>query len=358
MDYRIVLLPGDGIGPEIVSAATTVLDRVADVYGHNFAYKERLIGGCAIDEEGTALSDETLAACRASDAVLLGAVGGPKWDDPRADVRPEQGLLALRKGLELYANLRPVKSWPELRHASPLRPELLEGVDLLVVRELTGGIYFGKPRLREAHASGERAVDTMVYTTAEIERVVRKACQLARKRDKRLVSVDKANVLEVMRLWRETAERVAGEYPDIEFETILVDACAMYLMKQPAYFDVLVMGNMFGDILTDEASMIAGSLGMLPSASIGDGTLGVYEPIHGSAPKYTGQDVANPLATIFSAAMLLRYSLDLEEEAQAVEDAVSLVLSEGYRTRDIMSEGKTQVGTRRMGELVAEHVGL
>ena len=356
MKYKIVLLPGDGIGPEIVDTTVDVLNQVATTFGHEFVYQTALIGGCAIDAEGTALSAETLELCRDSDAVLLGAVGGPKWDDPRAAVRPEQGLLGLRKGLGLYANLRPVKSWPDLRHVSPLRPELLDGVDLLVVRELTGGIYFGEPRFREMVDGVERAVDTMAYTTPEIERVVRLACRLAQGRRKKVTSVDKANVLEVMRLWRETATRTAAEYEDIEFETILVDACAMYLIKQPAYFDVLVMGNMFGDILTDEASMIAGSMGLLPSASIGDGTLGVFEPIHGSAPKYTGMNVVNPLATILSAAMLLRYSLKLEREAAAVEKAVESLLADGYRTRDIMSEGKTQVGTRKVGELVAERV--
>lgn len=356
MSYKIVLLPGDGIGPEVVDAAVVVLDQVAATFGHTFAYEKALIGGCAIDATGVALTEETLELCRASDAVLLGAVGGPKWDDPRAAVRPEQGLLGLRKGLGLFANLRPVKAWPQLKHVSPLRPELLEGVDLVVVRELTGGIYFGRPRLREPYGDGERALDTMVYTTGEIERVVRVAMELARQRRKKVASVDKANVLEVSRLWRETAERVAKEYPDIEFSHVLVDACAMYLMKQPAWFDVIVTGNMFGDILTDEASMIAGSMGLLPSASLGEGKLGVYEPIHGSAPKYTGQDVVNPLATILSGAMLLRYSLGLEREAVAVERAVNEVLDKGYRTRDLMSEGMTLVGTRRMGELVAERV--
>lgn len=358
MKYNIALLPGDGIGPEVVRAAVDVLEQVGSVFGHTFAFTEALIGGIAIDTTGTALPQETLELCKKSDAILLGAVGGPKWDDPRAPVRPEQGLLGLRKALDLFANLRPVKAWKELSHVSPLRPEILEGVDLVVVRELTGCIYFGKPRYRKKYSYGERAVDTMVYTTPEIERVVHVAMRLARQRRKKVASVDKANVLEVSRLWRETAERVAREYPDVEFSNVLVDACAMYLMKQPAWFDVIVTGNMFGDILTDEASMIAGSMGLLPSASLGKGTLGLYEPIHGSAPKYTGQDVVNPIATILSGAMLLRYSLKLEKEAQAVEDAVSQTLQEGYRTRDIMSEGKTLVGTRRMGELVAERVTL
>jgi len=356
MSYQITLLPGDGIGPEIVKTAVDVLGQVATTFGHSFAYQEAHIGGAAIDAEGTALSKETLALCKASDAVLLGAVGGPKWDDPRAKVRPEQGLLALRKGLDLYANLRPVKCWPELYHVSPLRAELLQGVDLLVVRELTSDIYFGKPRFRRTYSYGERAVDTMSYTTPEIDRVVQWAFRLAAQRRKKVTSVDKANVLECSRLWRETAQRVADQHPEIQYEVILVDACAMYLMKQPASFDVLVMGNMFGDILTDEASMLAGSMGMLPSASLGSGTLGLYEPIHGSAPKYAGLDVANPIATILSAAMMLRYSLGLEKEAVAVEGAVAQYLADGYRTRDVMSEGMKLTGTRRTGELIAERI--
>ena len=356
MSYSIVLLPGDGIGPEIVKTAVDVLGQVAATFGHHFAYQEALIGGAAIDAEGAALSKETIALCHASDAVLLGAVGGPKWDDPRAKVRPEQGLLTIRKALDLYANLRPVKCWPELYHVSPLRAELLQGVDLLVVRELTSDIYFGKPRFRRRYSYGERAVDTMSYTTPEIDRVVRVAFRLAAQRRKKVTSVDKANVLECSRLWRETAQQVADQHPEIQYEVILVDACAMYLMKQPASFDVLVMGNMFGDILTDEASMLAGSMGMLPSASLGSGTLGLYEPIHGSAPKYAGLDVANPIATILSAAMMLRHSLGLQQEAGAVESAVAQYLADGYRTRDIMSEGMTLTGTRRTGELIAERI--
>ncbi len=356
MNARIAVLPGDGIGPEITATAVKVLQQVAKTFGHTFDFVEALIGGAAIDATGSALPDETLALCTASDAVLLGAVGGPKWDDPRARVRPEQGLLGLRKTLQLFANLRPVKSLPELRHVSPLRPELLEGVDLMVVRELTGDLYFGEPRYIEPYGNQERAVNTMVYTTAEIERVVEVAFRLARERRKHVSSVDKANVLEVSRLWRETAEKVAARYPDIQFENVLVDACAMYLMKNPASFDVIVTGNMFGDILTDEASMLAGSMGLLPSASLGSGTLGLYEPIHGSAPKYTGLDVANPIATILSGAMLLRHSLGLEREAQAVEEAVNRVLHEGYRTRDIHEGDKTLVGTKKMGELVRERI--
>jgi len=357
MEARIVVLPGDGIGPEITKQAAKVLNSVADVFGHNFDLEEQLIGGIAIDQTGTALPDETLEACASSDAVLLGAVGGPKWDNPGATVRPEQGLLGIRKGLDLFANLRPVKVNAFLLHASPLRPEIVSGVDLIVVRELTGGIYFGERGRREVDGD-EHAYDTMDYSASEIERVVRFACEMARERKRQVSSVDKANVLEASRLWREVATRVFADYPDLETEHVLVDACSMFLMKRPTSFDVIVMGNMFGDILTDEASMIAGSMGMLPSASLGAGKLGLYEPIHGSAPKYTGLNVANPLATILSAAMLLRHSLDLEEEAVAVEEAVDRVLAEGYRTRDIHSGSadEKQVGTSEMGDLVAERI--
>lgn len=358
MQARITVLPGDGIGPEVIAQATGVLHKVAASFGHDFHMEEALIGGIAIDKTGTALPEETMALCKASDAVLLGAVGGPKWDDPRAQVRPEQGLLGIRKALDLFANLRPVKVNPYLLHASPLRPEVVSGVDLVVVRELTSGIYFGKRGRYQADGQ-EHAFDTEDYSVSEIERVVRFACELAEKRGKRVSSVDKANVLESSRLWREVATRVFSEYPGLQSEHILVDACSMFLVRRPASFDVLVMANMFGDILTDESSMIAGSMGMLPSASLSSGRLGLYEPIHGSAPKYAGQDVANPLATILSGAMLLRHSLGLEEEAQAVERAVDCVLAEGYRTRDIHSGSaeETQVGTARMGALVAERIG-
>ncbi|NPV08884.1 MAG: 3-isopropylmalate dehydrogenase [Anaerolineae bacterium] len=358
MQAKLAALPGDGIGPEIVRQGLKVLNRVAAVFGHDFEVQEAPIGGIAIDQFGTALPDETAELCQASDAVLLGAVGGPKWDDPRAAVRPEQGLLGLRKLLDLFANLRPVKVSPHLLHASPLRPEVVADVDLVVVRELTGGIYFGK-RGRYRENGVERAYDTMDYAANEIERVVRFACDLAGRRRKLVSSVDKANVLEVSRLWREVAAGVFSEYPHLETEHVLVDACAMFLVRRPSTFDVLVMGNMFGDILTDEASMIAGSMGMLPSASLGGGKLGLYEPIHGSAPKYTGLDVANPLATVLSAAMLLRHSLGLEEEATAVELAVERVLAEGYRTRDIHSGSaeEVRVGTDAMGTLVAERIG-
>jgi 3-isopropylmalate dehydrogenase len=355
MQARIAVLPGDGIGPEVMAEAVKVLKRVAEVYGHTFTFEEGLIGGVAIDKTGSPLPDEVLAMCQASDAVLLAAVGDPRYDDPTLKVRPEQGLLALRKGLGVFANLRPVKLYKELLHASTIKPEVIEGVDLLVVRELTGGIYFGE-RGRKIVNGVEAAYDTMFYTVPEIERVVRVAFELARKRRKKVTSVDKANVLESSRLWRKTAERVASEYPDVEFESMYVDIAAMRLVRYPSVFDVMVMGNMFGDILTDEAAMIAGSIGMLPSAALGEHKPGLYEPIHGSAPKHAGMNVANPIATILSAAMLLRHSLELEGEAAAVEAAVGTVLKQGYRTRDIAEEGKQQVGTQEMGDLIADQI--
>jgi len=352
---QIMLLPGDGIGPEVLAEAVKVLDAVATQYGHEFAYEEGLVGGAAIDATGTALSEETLERCRQSDAVFLAAVGDPKYDDPRAPVRPEQGLLALRKGLGVFANLRPVKLYKQLLHASTIKAEVIEGVDLLVVRELTGGIYFGE-RGRRTVDGVQGAYDTMFYTVPEVQRVVRLAFELARTRRKKVTSVDKANVLESSRLWHETADRVAAEYPDVEYDSMYVDIAAMRLVRYPSVFDVIVTGNMFGDILTDEASMLVGSMGMLPSAALGAGTLGLYEPIHGSAPKYAGQNVVNPIATILSGAMLLRHSLRLEAEAKAVEDAVASVLQAGYRTRDIMEEGGKLVGTREMGDVVVERV--
>ncbi len=355
MKARIAVLPGDGIGPEVAAEAVKVLTKIAHVYGHEFTFEEALIGGAAIDACGNPLPDETLQLCRESDAILLAAVGDPKYDDPRAAVRPEQGLLALRKGLGVFANLRPVKLYKQLLHASTIKPEVIEDVDLLVVRELTGGLYFGE-RGRMTVDGVEAAYDTMFYTVPEIERIVRVAFELARKRRKKVTSVDKANVLESSRLWRETATRVAEEYPDVEFESMYVDIAAMRLVRYPSVFDVIVTNNMFGDILTDEASMIAGSMGMLPSGAIGAHKPGLFEPIHGSAPKYTGQNVVNPIATILSAAMLLRYSLELEEEAQAVEDAVQAVLEEGYRTRDIREEGTTLVGTQEMGNLIVDRI--
>jgi len=361
MQAGIAVLPGDGIGPEVMAEAIKVLKRVAEAYGHTFTFEEGLIGGVAIDKTGSPLPDEVLTMCQASDAVLLAAVGDPRYDDPTLKVRPEQGLLALRKGLEVFANLRPVKLYQELLHASTIKPEVLADVDFVVVRELTGGIYFGE-RGRRTVDGAEAAYDTLLYSVPEVERVVRLAFDLARQRRKaevlaKVTSVDKANVLESSRLWRETAERVAGEYPDVEFESMYVDIAAMRLVRYPSVFDVMVTGNMFGDILTDEAAMIAGSIGMLPSAALGEHKPGLYEPIHGSAPKYTGMNVANPIAAILSTAMLLRHSLGLEEEATAVEAAVGTVLRQGYRTRDIAEEGKQQVGTREMGDLIADRVG-
>ena len=355
MKAKIVTLPGDGISPEVVEEAVKVLNKVAQVYGHTFEFEEGLVGGVAIDATGEALPAETLKLCQESDGVLLGAVGDPKYDDPRAPVRPEQGLLALRKGLGVFANLRPVKLYKQLLHASTIKPDVIENVDMLVVRELTGGIYFGE-RARKSVNGTEAAYDTMFYTVPEVERVVRVAFELARKRRQKVTSVDKANVLESSRLWRETATRVAEEYPDVEFDCMYVDIAAMRLVRYPNVFDVIVTGNMFGDILTDEASMIAGSMGMLPSGAIGAHKPGLFEPIHGSAPKYTGQNVVNPIATILSGAMLLRYSLELDKEAQAIEDAVQAVLEEGYRTKDIREDGTTLVGTREMGDLVVERI--
>ncbi len=350
MKAKIVLLPGDGIGPEIVAEAKLVLETVAQKYGHAFSFEEHLLGGCAIDQAGAALPRATLDACQSADAILLGAVGGPKWDDPKAKVRPEQGLLGLRKGLSLFANLRPITLHPALAAASPLKEARLEGVDILVVRELTGGLYFGEPRLREKTETGERAVDTLAYTDHEIQRVVRLAFQLAEPRRKHVTSVDKANVLESSRLWRSVAVSVAGDFPSVTLEHQLVDATAMRLVSHAAMFDVVVTENMFGDILTDLASVLTGSLGMLPSASLGEGHLGLYEPIHGSAPDIAGQGIANPLGTILSGAMLLRHSLKLEEEAAAVEKAAYNAIQDGARTQDLSSS--SPLSTKEMGEEV------
>ncbi len=349
MNARIVLLPGDGIGPEVVAEAVQVLDAVCDLYAHEFEYAERQIGGAAIDTTGTALPDETLADCQSTDAVLLGAVGGPKWSDPSATVRPEQGLLGMRKGLGLYANLRPVRVYDELVDSSSIKAETIAGVDLLVVRELTGGIYFG------ARQEGtQTAYDTMIYSAAEVRRIARVAFEAAMKRKKKVASVDKANVLASSRLWRRVVEEVAADYPEVSLEHMLVDSAAMKLIRYPAEFDVIVTSNMFGDILTDEASMLSGSLGMLPSASLGGGKLGMYEPVHGSAPDIAGNNLANPIGTIMSAAMLLRTSLGLDSEAHAVEEAVEDVLSRGYRTADIANPDDKRVGTIEMGDLIVE----
>jgi 3-isopropylmalate dehydrogenase len=349
MQAKIVLLPGDGIGPEIVSEAERALARVAELFGHSFSFQTHLVGGASIDACGEACTDAVLAECQGAHAVLLGAVGGPKWDDPNAQVRPEQGLFKLRKGLGLFANLRPVRAYEALAlTSSPLRPERARGVDLLMVRELTGGLYFGEPRFRETKDGETRAVDTLVYTATEIRRVVRMAFEIARGRRKLVTQVDKANVLESSRLWRQITAEVAAEYPDVKLENQLVDSCAMRLVTHPTGFDVVVTENLFGDILSDEAAVITGSLGMLPSASLGEGPRGLYEPIHGSAPDIAGKGIANPLGTILSAAMLLRHSLGLEAEARAVEQAAEAAINDGARTRDLGGS----LGTREMGDSV------
>lgn len=353
MDATIVLLPGDGIGPEIISQARRVLDVIAQRFGHSFRMPEHAIGGIAIDTHGDPLPEATLTACRNSTAVLLGAVGGPKWDNPNAKTRPEAGLLRIRKELGLFANLRPTKTWDELLDASPLKREIVAGTDILFVRELTGGIYFGESG-RRPHPSGEEAWNTMIYSTGEIERVVRVAAEAARKRRGKLTMVDKANVLESSRLWRQVSERlIKTEYPDLAYNVVLVDAMAMHLISKPREFDVVVTENLFGDILTDEASMLPGSLGLLPSASIGSGGPGLFEPIHGSAPDIAGKNVANPLATILAVAMLLRHSMSMNVEADAIEDAVSRVLKSGLRTKDIAGSG-TSVSTTEMGDAVVK----
>lgn len=347
----IVLLPGDGIGPEIVGQAARVLAAVANRFGHQFDTPEHLIGGIAIDLTGDPLPAETVAACKASQAVLLGAVGGPKWDDPTAKTRPEAGLLRIRKEMQLFANLRPIQTFAELVDASPLKREIIEGTDILFFRELTGGIYFG-PSGRKTVDGVEEAFATEVYSVPEVERIVRLAATAARGRRQHVTSVDKANVLEPSRLWRQVAARIMrDEFPDIRYDVVLVDAMAMHLISRPRDFDVVVTNNIFGDILTDEASMLPGSLGMLPSASIGSGGPGLYEPIHGSAPDIAGKGIANPLATILAAAMLLRHSLNLEAEAAAIETAVKQVLASGARTRDI-SQGKPAIGTQEMTDRV------
>jgi 3-isopropylmalate dehydrogenase len=360
MEFDVAVLAGDGVGPEVISQALNVLRIVGEKFGHSFRLQDGLIGGVAIDSLGTALSDDTLKICKQCDAVLLGAVGGSKWDDPQAKIHPEDGLLALRKGLELFANLRPVKVFPMLVDSTNLKPEVVKGVDLVVVRELTGGLYFGQPKKQWRTPEGRQAVDTMAYSEVEIERILRVGFELARNRRKKLTSVDKANVLQSSRLWRQIAIEISADYPDVELQHMLVDACAMRFIQRPAELDVLVTENMFGDILTDEASMLAGSMGMLPSASLagipGGKTFGMYEPIHGSAPSRAGQNLANPIATILSVAMMLRYSFALETEAQIIENAVLDTLEHGYRTYDIMSEGKIRVGTKEMGELIAQKV--
>lgn len=352
MNYKIAVIPGDGIGPDITAQAEAVLTEIGKLYGHQFQFTHLLAGGAAIDVKGVPLPEETVAVCKESDAVLLGAVGGPKWDTLPGHLRPESGLLGIRQALGLYANIRPAVLHEALKAACPLKPELVEGgLDILVIRELTGGMYFGD-RGRRIGPNGPEAYDTEAYSVMEVERIARVAFEVARKRGKKLTNVDKMNVLESSRLWRETILKVAEEYPDIELNHQLVDNTAMQLVRNPRQFDVMVTTNMFGDILSDEASMITGSIGMLPSASLGSGTFGLYEPIHGSAPDIAGQDLANPIATILSVAMMLRYSFKLETEAQAIENAVTAVLAEGYRTKDIANPGEKVTGTREIGQLI------
>ena len=352
MEFKIALIRGDGIGPEVVNQAVRVMDRIGVRFGHTFYYTDVLMGGCATDAVGKSYPDGTAEKCRACDAVLLGAVGGPKWDGVSAEKRPEAALLAIREDLGLYANLRPATLRPALKSASPLKAETAErGIDLMMVRELTGGIYFGKRNRYQTIDRGVECTDLMAYSEMEIERIGRRAFELARLRRKKLASVDKANVLETSRLWRSVMHRLSAEYPDVEYSDVLVDNCAMQLVRDPSQFDVVVTENMFGDILSDEASMVTGSIGLLPSASIGDGAPGLYEPIHGSAPDIAGQDKANPIATILSAAMMFRYSFHLPDEADAIENAVDAVLAEGYHTADFAGRGEP-VGTAAMGDLI------
>ena len=356
MNYKIAVIPGDGIGPEVIDESIKVLNKIGEKYNHKFEYEYVQAGGCAIDETGNPLPEATLEACKKSDAVLLGAVGGPKWDDPNAKVRPEQALLGLRGGLNLYCNLRPALLYKPLKEASPLKDSIIgDGIDICVVRELTGGIYFGE-RGKEVVDGVQSAYDTERYNVNEVKRIAKIAFESAMKRNKKLTSVDKANILESSRLWRGVINEMAKDYPEVEVNHLYIDNASMQLVRDPRQFDVIVTSNMFGDILSDEASMITGSIGMLPSASLGEGTLGMYEPIHGSAPDIAGKGIANPLATILSTAMMLRYSFNLEEEAKVIEDAVVKVLEEGYRTGDIKSEGTKLVGTKEMGELVLANI--
>lgn len=360
MNYNIAAIPGDGIGPEIVTEARKVLDMIGSTYGHTFDYTEVLMGGCSIDATGVPLTDEAMATALASDSVLLGAVGGnvgqSNWYQLPPNLRPEAGLLKIRKGLNLFANIRPAVLFDELKGACPLKEEIIDGgFDFVVMRELTGGLYFGERKTYEENGV-TTAMDTLTYNENEIRRIAKWGFDIARKRNKRVCSVDKANVLDSSRLWRKVVKEVAADYPDVELSDMLVDNCAMQLVKDPKQFDVILTENMFGDILSDEASMVTGSIGMLASASLGDTKLGLYEPSHGSAPDIAGQNKANPIATILSAAMMLRYSFDLEKEADQIEDAVKAVLRDGYRTVDIMSAGKQLVGTKEMGDLICQYI--
>ena len=354
MEKKIAVIRGDGIGPEIVNQALKVLDKIADLYHHVFVYTDVDMGGCAIDKYGDPLPQAELDKCLASDSVLLGAVGGPKWNDVPGPMRPEKGLLRLRAGMGVYSNNRPAKIWPQLADASPLKPSIVaEGIDFIIVRELIGGIYFGKHETVDENGE-KKAIDELTYTETEIERIGRIGFETARKRGKKLCSVEKSNVLDSSRLWKKVMHNLAAEYPDVELSDMLVDNCAMQIVKNPAQFDVIVTENMFGDILSDEASMITGSIGMIPSSSLGASTCGLYEPIHGSAPDIAGTNAANPIGTILSAAMMLRYSFDMAEEADCIEAAVSAVLDEGYRTGDIFSPGCTKVGCTEMGQLIID----
>lgn len=360
MEYKIALIPGDGIGPEIVREAKKVLDKVCEKYHHSFTYSEVLLGGASIDVHGVPLTEEAVAEAKASDAVLMGSIGGDAktspWYQLEPSKRPEAGLLGIRKALNLFANLRPAYLYNELKDACPLREEIIgDGFDMIIVRELTGGLYFGERKTIEENGV-KKAIDTLAYNEKEIRRIAVKAFEIAEKRSKKVTSVDKANVLDSSRLWRSVVEEVARDYPEVTLEHMLVDNCAMQLVRDPKQFDVILTENMFGDILSDEASMVTGSIGMLSSASLNETKFGLYEPSHGSAPDIAGQNKANPIATILSAAMMLRYSLDLDQEADAVEAAVQMVLTEGYRTGDIMSEGCKLVGTREMGDLIAEAI--
>ena len=356
MKKNITVLKGDGIGPEIVDQALLVLDKVGEKFGHEFSYTEVDIGGCSIDKYGVPITEEGMNICKASDSVLLGAVGGPKWDNVDPSIRPEKALLAVRKELGLFANLRPTKLFPQLADASPLKESIVgNGIDLMIVRELTGGIYFGARRTTEVN--GEKvATDEMTYSESEVERIGRVAFESARKRSKKVASVDKANVLDSSRLWRAVMHKLAEEYTDVEYSDILVDNTAMQLVKNPSQFDVIVTENMFGDILSDEASMLTGSIGMMPSASLSSGSRGMYEPIHGSAPDIAGMDIANPIGTIMSVAMMLRFSFDMSAEADAIENAVNKALDDGYRTADIWKEGMKKVGCKEMGAIIAANL--
>ena len=352
MEKNIAVIRGDGIGPEIVDQALNVLNKVADLYGHTFTYTDVAMGGCAIDQFGEPLPEAELQKCLTSDSVLLGAVGGPKWNDVPGTMRPEKGLLRLRAGMGVYSNNRPAKIWPQLADASPLKKSIVDqGIDFIIVRELIGGIYFG-----EHKTDGDTAIDVLTYSEAEIERIGRIGFETAQKRGKKLCSVEKSNVLDSSRLWKKVMHRLAEEYPDVELSDMLVDNCAMQIVKNPAQFDVIVTENMFGDILSDEASMITGSIGMIPSSSLGATSCGLYEPIHGSAPDIAGKDVANPVGTILAAAMMLRFSFDMTREAEAIEAAVAAYLDAGYRTADIMSEGNTLVGCKQCGQLITDYI--